>query len=264
LYFLDPERGARRRSYLRDRMIHVEHAGADLLSKANRDIAQRARGVVSALSHLSREQVSDDVLVERVRAKLGRWTSHPHAIRVDANDGIVTLSGPILADEKPRLLARIERVRGVGKVQDSLAAHSSPDGVPSLQSGGPTARRPSHRLGIVDENWPPSFRVGAALAGVALGAGAARRGRGLPAALMLAFGTALLVRAVTNLPPKRLIGAGAGRRAIDLHKTISVQAPIDEVFALLANFEQFPASWITCATFGSPVEGGRAGPSRGP
>jgi len=38
--------------------------------------------------------VDDDVLVERVRAHLGRAVSHPHAVDVGAADGVVTLRGP--------------------------------------------------------------------------------------------------------------------------------------------------------------------------
>jgi hypothetical protein len=59
------------------------------------------------------------------------------------------LSGPILADEVPRLWRRVRRVRGVQSIDDRLEIHDSPGAVPGLQSGatflvpGPT---PHERL----------------------------------------------------------------------------------------------------------------------
>ena len=55
----------------------------------------RAYGVWAEGSHLIKhEEVSDEVLTARVRSKLGRAVSHPHAIQVMAKDGHVSLAGP--------------------------------------------------------------------------------------------------------------------------------------------------------------------------
>jgi len=71
-----------------------------------------------------------------------------------------------------------------------------------------------------------------------VGVGALRRDRtglGLAAA-----GAALLARATTNLPFRQLVGIGAGRRAIDVQKTITVGLPVDRVFAFWENPANLP------------------------
>jgi uncharacterized membrane protein len=100
------------------------------------------------------------------------------------------------------------------------------------------ARRP-RRSELLQENWSPTARV---LAGT-VGAAALARGLvsgGTAGAAAGVLGAGLLLRAATNLPLKRLIGIGAGRRAIDLQKTIHVAAPLESVWQLWSNFENFP------------------------
>lgn len=53
------------------------------------------------------------------------------------------------------------------------------------------------------------------------------------------FGAGLLLSALLNRPAWQLLGLGAGRRAVDLHKTIEVAAPVDEVFDFWLNFQNF-------------------------
>src|SRR6266566_5145613 len=86
MYLLDPDRGRR-------------HRAAGLMAETRARFRKRA--------------VSDPVLVERVRAKIGRVVSHPRAIVVTADQGHVTLSGPILAGEVDDLLSAAAAVRGV-------------------------------------------------------------------------------------------------------------------------------------------------------
>jgi uncharacterized membrane protein len=45
---------------------------------------------------------------------------------------------------------------------------------------------------------------------------------------------------VADRPIRRLLGIGPERTAVDLHKTITVRAPIAEVFALFSQVESFP------------------------
>lgn len=49
-----------------------------------------------------------------------------------------------------------------------------------------------------------------------------------------------MARALTNLELKRLFGIGAGRWAVTVQKTISVAAPIEEVFDFWSRYENFP------------------------
>ena len=134
MYFFDPDRGRRRRALVRDK---VEAAGnkANLYAeKMGRDIRNRAYGMVEETKALFRhEEVTDDVLTDRVRAKLGRYHVHIGAIEVRAHDGVVTLTGPILADELPTVLRAARFVRGVKDVDNQLAVYTEGRSEPSLQ-----------------------------------------------------------------------------------------------------------------------------------
>jgi osmotically-inducible protein OsmY len=136
MYFLDPRRGARRRSEISQRAQRVLKDVEGTVEAGARDLEHRARGLAhEARARVSRDAPSDEVLVERVRAKLGRLTSHPSAIEVQARDGRVELSGPILASEHARVVVRVRLVRGVRGVEDRLEPHEAGDGVPALQDG---------------------------------------------------------------------------------------------------------------------------------
>jgi uncharacterized membrane protein len=94
-------------------------------------------------------------------------------------------------------------------------------------------------IDAAQEKWSPTTRVMAGLAGATLiGWGASARS--VPSLLGGALGVALLGRAAINLPAKRLIGAGGGWRAIDVRKTIHINAPIDVVYGFWSNYENFP------------------------
>jgi hypothetical protein len=95
------------------------------LGSAGVDLAHRATGLVArARGVLQRRPVDDTVLVERVRAKLGRASSHPHAISVVSTDGVVRLRGPVLQSEIQRVIRTITHVSGVRRVLNELDAHS--------------------------------------------------------------------------------------------------------------------------------------------
>jgi BON domain-containing protein len=121
MYFLDPERGRRRRALVRDKMAHAAHAGTDAFGAFRRDVSHRLAGVgARARDALHGGVVDDSVLVERVRSRMGRVVSHPHAINVDAADGCVRLRGSILQSELPGLMQTIARVRGVRSIDNNL------------------------------------------------------------------------------------------------------------------------------------------------
>jgi osmotically-inducible protein OsmY len=119
MYLLDPDRGNRRRALIRDQAVHLAHKTSDALGTAATDISNRVRGLVAETqARFRHEEVPDDLLVERVRAKMGHAVSHPRAITVTAHQGRVTLSGRILAQEAGRLLAAAAAVRGVTGVEN--------------------------------------------------------------------------------------------------------------------------------------------------
>src|SRR5258705_228908 len=114
---------------------------------------------------LRRAASDDDVLVERVRSKLGRWTSHPSAIRVSAADGRLTLSGAVLRGEHDRLLRKLAKVRGVREVDDGLEVHQSAGNLASLQGGREAS---AARTALMRRNWSTGPRLLAAAGGARL------------------------------------------------------------------------------------------------
>ena len=109
--------------------------------------------------------------MERVRATLGRFVSHPHAIEVAALNGHVVLRGPILAGEVDRLLQAVAEVPGVVDVADELEIHHGHDH-PALQGG---RRRIGPRPELLQENWSPATKLLVGAAGVAVAVPLVRR-----------------------------------------------------------------------------------------
>jgi len=236
MYYGDPVSGRRRRRRARDLAVHFARTSSDATHKAATDFAHRTRGLFAAARRkLRHEEVADEILVERLRSRMGMLVSHPHALEVAVRDGTVTLSGPILAHEAGRLNRKLRRLRGVRHIYDRLERHASARDVPALQGGTPRHERSE----FMQQNWAPAIRViGGATGGGMIGIGL--RAGGLGGGIVGGLGLALLARAVTNLPTKRLFGIGAGRRAIDLQKHIHIQAPPNEVFAFFRDVENFP------------------------
>lgn len=169
-YMFDPDRGARRRALLRDKLVLTARKTRDGVDATARDLAHRTRGLIAATrGRFVPEQVDDATLTERVRARLGRVSLHAHALDVLANDGEIILRGPILAEEMPTVLAAINRVRGVKCVVNELEPHASAEGVPSLQGRG---RRAGPSIDILQRHWAPATRALVAVAGVAAGVSA--------------------------------------------------------------------------------------------
>jgi uncharacterized membrane protein len=268
MYLLDPDRGNQRRALVRDQVVHSWHTTGDALDTTTRDMSHRAVGFAAeARSRLRREDITDEVLIERVRSKIGRVVSHPRSIAVTAHQGRVTLSGPILAREVDNLLAAVAAVRGVTDVENWLEVHETAGSVPGLQG---EASRPGPQIDLLQRNWSPTARLLAGATGGALAVYAAsRRCDALGTASGL-LGAGLLGRALTNLEMKRLVGVGGGREAVDIQKTINVDAPVDSVFGFWANYENFPrwmshvrevketgdgrSHWVVDGPAGVPVE----------
>jgi hypothetical protein len=195
MYVLDPDKGRRRRAIARDKARSLLIDTRDALGMTRRDVAHRMQGLgAQARRFVSGRPARDDLqVIERVRARMGRLVSHPHAIQVGAFQGRVTLSGPILAHEVQPLLAAVRTVWGVADVEDRLVVHDHPDSVPSLQGG---EQRRSNRA-MAHENWPPALRAAALLSGTWIAVHGMRE-RSLAGSLMMACGLVLAVRAATN------------------------------------------------------------------
>ncbi len=237
MFLLDPDRGKRRRSLIRDKGIHALYASEDLLDTGTRDLAKRSTGLVAELkAKLSQELPTDEVLVARVRSKLGRFVSNPRAIVVQADSGNVTLSGPVLAQEASLLLKAVAAMPGVMHVENRLEVHDRPAEVLGAEQ---RVRRTGELPEWRQRNWAPGPRLLATAAGSLLAAYGLSRGRALGALWGLA-GLGLLARSVSNRPLPSLVGAKP-RKGIFVQKTLTINAPPERVFGFWSHFaENFP------------------------
>jgi uncharacterized membrane protein len=237
MYFADPNRGKRRRAVVRDKAMAGWRDVENEVDKARKDIANRSRGLVSGMPFGRRSgENGGSVLVDRVRSKIGRAVSHPHAIVATADEGgRVTLSGPVLEHEAEYLLKCVGSVPGVRQVENRLEVHAEPGNVSSLQGG--VERRQCNEF--AQENWTPALRVGAGALGGSAVLGALRRG-GLVGAVGALGGTVLLARSIANRGFRDLLGVGDGAGAIHVDKTVHIDAPVEEVYNFWSNFENFP------------------------
>ncbi|MEO8537177.1 MAG: hypothetical protein ABI533_06595 [Betaproteobacteria bacterium] len=191
MYSLDPDKGSRRRARSRQRAARMLVRARRALRATVRDMRHRYHGLRFRARHVLdlRTTAEDLILIERVRARMGRVVSHPHALQVGARAGKITLSGLVLSSEAAPLLAAARAVWGVRSVDDSLVRHATADTVPRLR--GTRARPPDH------DRWPPALRAAALIAGGSLVARALHR-RSPSRTLIGLLGAALVVRAAGN------------------------------------------------------------------
>ena len=134
MYMFDPDRGRRRRAMVKDKFVAAGNKAGDLAGKMSRDVRNRMYGSVEEIKSIFRhEDVSDEVLVQRVRSKLGRYPVHEGALNVTAHNGTVTLRGQILECELPKVLRATKYVRGVKSVDNRMDVHAEAGDISALQ-----------------------------------------------------------------------------------------------------------------------------------
>lgn len=191
MYVLDPDRGARRRSLLRDQGFRASRKLGEGVGATARDVRNRSAGAAAELaSRLKRDQAGDEIVLERVRSALGRVASHAAAIEVSVYNRRVILSGPVPAAELDAILSSIRRVRGVREVENQLEVYHETEGVPSLQGSG------RQRLGRRSLS-PTTRLLMGTLGSAATVAGV--KGRGGLGTLLSVLGLASVAQAVLNL-----------------------------------------------------------------
>ena len=197
MYLLDPTLGRRRRALFIDKTGRYSRAVGRGLDTTARDLGNRIQGLVADGKRAFAEKtVPDDVLIERVRAELGRAVSHPGSIVIHADEGHITLSGPLLQHERDGLIHRIRKVRGVRSVGDHLDLHPDGGTLPGLQ--GQPIRIPTGR-------WAPAKRalaIGTGLGALFMGS----RWRNRSGAALACAGAALMTRGIANRGVSKLIG----------------------------------------------------------
>ncbi|MGH9872921.1 MAG: SRPBCC family protein [Pyrinomonadaceae bacterium] len=238
MYLFDPQRGKRRRAEIRNKAQYINRITNDAVGKTGRDLRNHILGVISGMESLVRsEKATDGVLKARVRSKLGRLVSHPHAIEVKAVDGRVILTGPILADEVVPLFEVISDIAGLKSIENLLELHENAGDVPALQGG---KQRGGERFGPFKTTWSPTTRLVAGVAGGAFTIYGGKR-RGALGSAIGTVGLGVLARALTNTETRRMVGVNGAIKGIDIEKTITIDAPIDKVFTYWSHPENFPA-----------------------
>lgn len=236
MYYFDPDRGRRRRALIRDQLDSTVRRLENQVDMAVRDFSNRASGMLAECeSALGSETPTDQVLAERVRAKMGRYVSHPGAIDVTTHDGRVILSGPILANEVDSFVSAVRHVRGVKDVENRFDVHEMAGDISALQGG--VARRGEARE-FMQDNWAPATRLAAGIGGGWLMLNCLAR-RTPTAVFMGTLGFGLFTRAVSNLPSRKLIGLGHERDVVRFQRTYHIGAPVDQVFDCITDHENF-------------------------
>jgi hypothetical protein len=163
---------------------------------------------MAEMRHLfNHDRPADEVLVDRVRSRIGRVVSHPSAIVVGAKDGCITLSGPVLASEVRSLVSNVRRVMGVQHVENALDVHQERGNFSALQGGQARHYQP---LDILQQNWSPTTRaaVGATAAGLM---GACLVNRSFSSIALGTMGFVMVMRAVASHNGASAAYGGPGR-----------------------------------------------------
>lgn len=148
MYALDPVSGGRRRAHARDKLVRTGKVlGREARKQLSNFVNHVKGGVAEQMSAMrDRErQLDDDLLVRRVRAQIGHVVAHPGALDVGAEDGRVTVSGPVLAGEEENVRQRLEKTRGVRTFDCRLEVHDTAGNVPGLQ--GESRRQRKRHVG---------------------------------------------------------------------------------------------------------------------
>lgn len=160
MFLLDPDRGRSRRAFVWDKSRGTWNEAGRTIRRTSHDLSNRASGIAASTRSLFRHEGEDDParLIDRIRSKMGRLVSHPHAVELRNENGRITVSGHVLAAEASALLKMIRGIKGVGSVEDLLLVHDNADNVPGFSGSDQDAN------GFSSYRW----RIAAGVAGGAL------------------------------------------------------------------------------------------------
>jgi hypothetical protein len=220
MYYLDPDRGRSRRARVRDRITRLLNDIDDTIGVTAQDLTNRTHGLIAAARSVlapDHDHASDDVVVARVRSKLGHAVSHPHAIVVTARGGHVVLAGPIQAGEVDRLRSVVASVRGVASVEDWLQVDPRPGDHPAWRG---ETRRTGKTLELGPKTWSPTMRLLAGAAGAVAALAIIGRGKWVG---LSALGMALVAHELADSQ------RGRGRNPQGFRAAIQTGAPVHDV-----------------------------------
>jgi hyperosmotically inducible periplasmic protein len=118
----DPSAGRRRRGYAREKVRH----GGRATALTSRRTWTRGGDRFHRLGAMTRSFFGDaapphdDVLVARIRSRLGHVIAHPHAVSVKAQNGHVSFTGSLPPRDVQRLFEAVSSVRGVTSVESHV------------------------------------------------------------------------------------------------------------------------------------------------
>jgi hypothetical protein len=138
MYLFDPQRGRQRRAQLVDQATSVCKRTGNVARQVGKDLRNRTTGYAhEARSWASwrGEPIGAEQLLQRVRSEMGHVVSHANAIQVMADgDGVVTLSGRVLASEVDALLTAVNKIPGVTQLINRLDVQDTVEGVTEVST----------------------------------------------------------------------------------------------------------------------------------
>lgn len=131
VFFMDPERGKRRRNMLRDQILARMRRTGRGVRGVFRGAAAETYGVSHRIVHLvprSTEVTDDETLRQRVESQLFRDRHIPKGdLNINCEHGMVILRGELdSAIEIAQLEERVRHMTGVRGVQNLLHLHGTP------------------------------------------------------------------------------------------------------------------------------------------
>lgn len=256
MYFMDPQHGERRRTMIREKANDFVNNINDSIDMSVENARMKARGVLTEMTaKLGNEGTTDWILEERVRNSLGRMA---RGVNIAADAGRITLTGPVLRENADMIVNTAMRTRGVYGVENQLDVFNNPEDMPSFES---ESSRLQTRPAL-----SPTTRVLSSVGGSLLTLyGLTRRGVAKP--VLSTAGLVLTARGMANLDTRSLLGLG--ENGIRVNKSVTIFAPIDEVYRFWRNFENFPlfmnhvkeimvqndvSNWKVAGPAGVPIE----------
>jgi osmotically-inducible protein OsmY len=135
MYFLDPERGARRRNVARDRLMATARDAqreaeqrAKYVASTAEGLARKAEHEISAVKSAATTTLDDYTLAQKVESELFRDPSFDKGkINVNAENGVVVLRGEVQRPEEINSIeAQVRRIEGVHNVDNKLHLPNTP------------------------------------------------------------------------------------------------------------------------------------------
>lgn len=133
MYYLDPQHGQRRRAQLGELL----HGGFS--SQREPGGGRPSRRIYTRVTQADPQ--SDAQLRDQIQERLGRLVSHPGAIDVSVSNGVVRLSGRVLAKEREGLLLQVQDMDGVQKLVNAMTAHDDPQEIARTPAAAEPAAR---------------------------------------------------------------------------------------------------------------------------